>query len=118
MNEANTTSTDSKLKAQTYACTAIPFDLGKMVYTQGIASILENNLGVSLMIYLQRHQHGDWRNVYIEDKITNDEITSTGERVLSEYQLYRERIWIITECDRSYTSTLTNPLIISLQNNE
>ena len=106
MNILNTTSSDEQLKAQTYVCSAIEFDLGKVVYTQGIDSMLRNNLGMNLMIYLQRHQSGDWGNICIEDKITNDEATRTGERVLSSYQLCGRTIWIITERDRSVTTIL------------
>lgn len=106
MNETNTILSDENLKAQTYVCTAISFELGSVVMTQGVASMVKENKGVNLFIYLQRHQSGDWGNVCIEDKITNDEATKTGERVLSEYQLCGERIWIITERDRSVTTIL------------
>ena len=106
MNALNTISTENEFKAQTYVCTAIAFDLGEIVYTQGVASMLKNNLGMNLMIYLQRHQNGDWGNICIEDKITNDEATRTGERVLSSYQLCGRTIWIITERDRSITTIL------------
>lgn len=106
MNVLNTTPTQENLKAQTYVCTAISFELGSVVMTQGVASMVKENKGVNLLIYLQRHQSGDWGNVCIEDKITNDEATKTGERILSEYQLCGERIWIITERDRSVTTIL------------
>ncbi|EKG9563855.1 type I restriction endonuclease subunit M [Vibrio parahaemolyticus] len=108
MNALNTIPTQEELKEQTYVCTAIPFELGKMVMTQGIADIIDNNIGSegSLGIALIRHKNGDWGNVCIEDKITNDEATRTGERVLSEYKLCGERIWIITERDRSVTTVL------------
>ncbi len=106
MNALNTIATDEELKAQTYVCTAISFSLGSVVMTQGVTAMIEENIGINLLIYLQRHQNGDWGNVCIEDKITNDEATKTGERVLSEYQLCGERIWIITEHDRSVTTIL------------
>ncbi|CAH1536769.1 Type I restriction endonuclease subunit M [Vibrio owensii] len=106
MNTINITSHDEQLKAQTYVCTAIAFDLGDIVYTQGVASMLENNLGMNLMIYLQRHQNGDWGNICVEDKIINDEATRAGERVLSSYQLCGRTIWIITERGRSVTTIL------------
>ncbi|CAH7048704.1 Type I restriction endonuclease subunit M [Vibrio chagasii] len=84
----------------------MPFDLGKVVCTQGIAELLKNNIGVNLPIYLHRHQNGDWGNVCVEDKLTNDEATKTGERVLSSYTISNEQVWIITERDRSCTTIL------------
>lgn len=84
----------------------MPFDLGKVVGTQGIVELLNNNIGVNLRIYLHRHQNGDWGNVCVEDKLTNDEATKTGERVLSSYTICNEQVWIITDCARSCTTIL------------
>lgn len=108
MNALNTTPTQEDLKAETYVCTAVPFELGKTVMTQGVTVLIENNIGSkgSLSIALIRHKNGDWGNVDVEDKITNDEATKTGQRVLSSYTLCDEKIWIITEADRSVTTVL------------
>ncbi len=59
-----------------------------------------------LIPYLMRHAVGDWGDVCIEDKISNDAATHTGQRVLSAYQLFGQKIWIITEWDRSVTTVL------------
>jgi len=72
MNIKNVTSNNEETKEKNYVCTAVPFDLGKVVCTQGIAELLNNNIGVNLPIYLHRHQNGDWGNVCVEDKLTND----------------------------------------------
>ncbi|CAK3883508.1 Type I restriction endonuclease subunit M [Vibrio crassostreae] len=106
MNELNIISTKEKMKVQTYVCTAQPFDLGKVVITQGIDALLRENIGASLRVCLMRHQNGDWGNMPIEDKISNDEATKTGERILSGYRLCDKQIWIITEWDRSVTTVL------------
>lgn len=108
MNVLNTTPNQEELKAETYVCTAVPFELGKTVMTQGVADLIENNIGSngSLSIALTRHKNGDWGNVDVEDKITNDEATKTGQRVLSSYTLCGEKIWIITEAYRSVTTVL------------
>ncbi|MFA0719315.1 type I restriction endonuclease subunit M, partial [Vibrio splendidus] len=73
MNILNATQDREETKAKCYFCTAVPFSLGKVVYTQGIEQLLDNNVGANLSIYLQRHQSGDWGETCIEDKITNDE---------------------------------------------
>ncbi|MFW9688731.1 type I restriction endonuclease subunit M, partial [Vibrio parahaemolyticus] len=41
-----------------------------------------------------------------EDKKANDEATHNGQRVLSAYELFGQKIWIITEWDRSVTTML------------
>ncbi len=106
MNELNTTPTQEEMKAETYVCSAIDFELGQVVMTQGISCLLNDNIGASLQLYLMRHKNGDWGNVCVEDKISNDEATRTGMRVLSSYQFCGETIWIITEGDRSVTTIL------------
>ena len=60
MNIMNTTQNREETKAKCYVCTAVPFSLGKVVYTQGIQLLLDSYVGVNLSIYLQRHQNGDW----------------------------------------------------------
>ncbi len=106
MNALNTTATDLQLKEKTYVCTAQQFELGSVYITQGIRTMLKNSIGVDLSIYLLRHKNGDWGNVDIEDKIANDESTRIGERVLSSYHVSGEKIWVITERDRSCTTIL------------
>ena len=106
MNNLNTTQDREKTKEKCYVFTAVPFSLGKVVYTQGIQLLLDSHVGVNLLIYLQRHQNGDWGGVCIEDKISNDEATKTGERVISNYTICDQSVWIITERDRSVTTIL------------
>nr|AKN36317.1 Plasmid related protein [Vibrio tasmaniensis] len=103
MNILNVTQDNEE---KSYFCTAVPFSLGKVVYTQGVEQLLDNNVGANLSIYLQRHQSGDWGETCIEDKITNDEATKTGERVISNYTICDQSVWIITERDRSVTTIL------------
>ncbi|MFA0057711.1 type I restriction endonuclease subunit M [Vibrio echinoideorum] len=106
MNILNITQDIEEKKEKSYFCTAVPFSLGKVVYTQGIQHLLDEKLGVNLSIYLQRHLSGDWGNVCIEDKVTNDEATQTGERIISSYTISKQSVWIITERDRSVTTIL------------
>ncbi|KFA99640.1 hypothetical protein [Vibrio sp. ER1A] len=104
MNEIDTIPNYSE--SQTYVCTAVPFELGQTVMTQGVANLLETNIGANLHIYLMRHQNGDWGDMPIEDKITNDESTKSDGRIMSSYKFCGEKIWIITEWNRSVITVL------------
>jgi len=56
-----------------------------------------------------RHRHAtcDWGDVSEDDGWLNDEALDQGERLLSAYHTANgEKIWIITEADRSATTML------------
>lgn len=55
------------------------------------------------------HASGNWGDVCDEDWESNNEALRTGDRLLSAYWLddaHTEKIWIITEADRSATTIL------------
>jgi len=57
--------------------------------------------------YLRRHVSKDWGDLDDEDKSSNDEALLEGGRLFSAYILSNgEKIWIITEADRSSTTVL------------
>jgi hypothetical protein len=65
------------------------------------------------LVYLKRHQRGDWGEVCADDKRANDAAVAhegdpeRQERVLSAYKTPKgTRIWVITEWDRSVTTIL------------
>lgn len=53
-----------------------------------------------------RHLSGDWGDVCEEDARANEDALEQGYRILSAYTFKDERIWIITEADRSVTTIL------------
>ena len=88
------------------------FKLGQIVATPGAISAL-NKAKQSPAIFLRRHQLCDWGEVCNEDKKLNDDAvanegdTEKQQRVLSSYKTnLDEKIWIITEWDRSVTTIL------------
>ena len=82
------------------------FALGQIVATPGALAELENCSGNPLHL-LARHATGDWGEVDAEDRAANERAIGTGERILSAYLLASgERLWIITEADRSVTTIL------------
>ena len=90
----------------------IKFKLGQTVATPGALAALEKS-NQSALPFLLRHQTGDWGEVCEDDKKLNDEAIShegdpdQQQRVLSCYRTSKnERIWVITEHDRSVTTIL------------
>jgi len=82
------------------------FPLGEIVATPGALSVLEKS-GLPPLLFLIRHARGDWGEVGKEDWDANDEGMENGGRLLSAYcTTLGERIWIITEWDRSVTTLL------------
>lgn len=83
-----------------------PLPLGRIVATPGLLRLLAEHQ-CSFMPFLQRHAFGDWGDLEHEDKLLNDLAVRTNERVLSSYRVTDlEKIWIITEADRSLTTML------------
>lgn len=82
------------------------FSLGRVVSTPGAKAACED-ASVDPRTYLGRHVTGDWGDLGDEDKAANDKALTTGARILSAYTLTTdERLWIITEADRAYTTLL------------
>ena len=57
--------------------------------------------------YLRRHEFGDWGEVGFQDWESNDQALTDETRLFSVYRTQLdERIWVITEADRSVTTLL------------
>lgn len=83
----------------------VRFPLGRVVATPGALEALAAS-GVSPTDLLSRHQSGDWGEVPPEDARENERSVRDGYRILSSYPANEERIWIITEADKSSTCLL------------
>lgn len=81
------------------------FPLGRVVATPGALEVLEAS-GASPAELLARHQAGDWGEVPREDAEENERSVEHGFRIISSYSAGDERVWIITEADRSSTCLL------------
>jgi hypothetical protein len=63
--------------------------------------------GVSPASLLTRHADGDWGELSEHDRKENEFSLRNGFRILSSYMLGNgEKIWVITEADRSSTCLL------------
>jgi hypothetical protein len=82
------------------------FQLGRTFITQGASDALAES-GQTAAEFLGRHERGDWGLVGKEDAKENDLSVREGFRVLSAFTTRNgERLWVITEHDRSSTTVL------------
>lgn len=100
MNEVSKQSYRSACATQTAL-----FPLGQVVATPGALELMDR-LAINAADILARHQHGDWGAVPEEDARENQYAVEHGLRILSSYPYGEDRIWIITEADRSATTLL------------
>ena len=82
------------------------FSPGRVVATPGALAAIEAS-GDDPLAFLSRHVQGDWGELSPEDIAENELSLREGFRLLSAYKLSNgERIWVITESDRSSTCML------------
>jgi len=100
------------------------FELGQVVATPGALELMSLT-ETSPLVLIAKHVSGDWGECDPEDAQTNDEAVKHGFRVMSVYRLpliesrptkpdggppvvgvEDDRIWCITEADRSVTTFL------------
>ena len=81
--------------------------LGRVYGTFGAVIAFAESPNEDFNSYISRHANGDWGEVSAHDRQANEHAVKHGLRVLSSYRLRTgERIWIVTEGDRSTTTIL------------
>ncbi len=78
---------------------------GRIVATPGALEVLEE-AGVEPHELLRRHLSGDWGELDAHDRRENARSLKHGFRVLSSYPVGGQKVWVITEADRSSTCLL------------
>jgi hypothetical protein len=82
------------------------FELGQTVMTPGADLAMRAAQQVPLE-FLLRHKNGDWGELPEEDIRENEWSLENGARLFSAYQTRTdEKLWVITEWDRSVTTLL------------
>ena len=82
------------------------FSLGKIVATPGAIKALDE-AGQNPGVFLERHHCGDWGECDEDDKKEHDLSVRQGFRICSVYYTSAgQKMWIITEADRSSTCIL------------
>ena len=82
----------------------IHFQPGTVVATVGATMVATPE---QLAALVRRHLSGDWGDVDAGDAKANENAVKWGERVLSSYKIGDEKLWVLTEADRSATTVLT-----------
>jgi len=85
------------------------FNPGQLVVTRGVNDLIATNEEFAKHVHLslKRHLAGDWGELCDEDRVTNEFALQHGERLFSVYTKEGlPKIWVITEWDRSVTTTL------------
>ena len=101
-----TDSPDSSASSQPSRPRKILFPLGQVVATPGALELL-SRLSLSPMTFIERHVSGDGGCLCPEDVLQNRRAVKYGSRVFSSYEIAGgERLWCITEADRSVTTFL------------
>ena len=82
------------------------FELGRLLITPGALEALKKN-GHDPAEFIRKHAAGDWGELDVEDVHENEYSLENGLRLLSSYRLQDgQKLWIITEADRSCTTLL------------
>ena len=82
------------------------FELGQIVATPGALAALKK-AGQQPGEFLTRHVHREWGDLDEDDRKENEYSLEHGFRLLSAYKTNAgDRLWIITEADRSVTTLL------------
>lgn len=81
------------------------FNIGQLVATPGALKVLEG-AQINLLLLVGRHICGDYGDLGIEDVQANAHAIKHGLRILSAYNVLDERLYVITEADRSATTIL------------
>jgi len=89
----------------TQPATVTRFALGQTYITPGAEEALMI-AGQTAIEFLRRHMSGDFGELSDDDLRENELALRKGFRLLSNYRMGKDHLWIITEADRSSTTIL------------
>jgi hypothetical protein len=58
------------------------------------------------MSFINRHSKGDWGDVGTEDAKANQDALAYDGRIFSVYHVGTQKLYLVTEWDRSYTTLM------------
>lgn len=84
-------------QAVVLAATAVKVTIDRLLVTGGVNDTLMQTSPDAVLECVRRHLCGDWGDLCPEDALQNDVSVADGGRLLSEYQVEGEKLWIITD---------------------
>lgn len=81
------------------------FPLGQVVATPGALEHCAKN-NISPLTLIERHHNGDWADLCDDDRMANENALFAGGRIFSSYRVGVEKLYCVTEWDRSVTTLL------------
>ncbi len=81
------------------------FEMGRTSGTPGVMAMLEE-AGVTAQSLFERHHMGFWGNVDEDDWQANERALVEGDRLFSVYKVGEQKVYVITEADRSATTIM------------
>ena len=84
------------------------FSLGKLVMTRAVHDKMNGDIdfAIGVLDSMERYRSCDWGDLCESDKAENEQALKDGERILALYNIGSDKIYIITERDRSVTTIL------------
>ena len=84
------------------------FSLGKLVMTRAVHDKMNSDIdfAIGVLDSFERYNRCDWGDLCEEDKAENELALKDGERIFALYNIGSDKIYIITEWDRSVTTIL------------
>jgi hypothetical protein len=102
---SKTTPTTTSISPASETSAAIKFPLGQLMGTPAALAHLSLN-GIDPIALARRHQSGDFGDLNAGDVQANKLSVIEGNRILSAYEIGADRVYVITEADRSSTTIL------------
>lgn len=84
------------------------FSLGKLVMTRAVHDKMNGDIdfAIGVLESFEKYRSCDWGDLCESDKAENEQALKDGERILALYNIGSDKIYIITEWDRSVTTIL------------
>lgn len=84
------------------------FSLGKLVMTKAVHDRMNSDIdfAIGVLESFERYLNGNWGDLCESDKAENEKALKDDERIFALYSIGTEKIYIITEHDRSVTTIL------------
>ena len=84
------------------------FSLGKLVMTKGVHDRMNSDIdfAIGVLESMEKYCSGDWGDLCESDKTENEKAIRDSERIFALYNIGSDKIYIITEWDRSVTTIL------------